>query len=105
MTKQEQLKWLLDTIDDHIKGIECGELVPTCEKTVRDFVKLEKGSWAEIVTEVKGLQTTIILPDTKTTYKIFGENKESLVSALRKFKIKLTKSDAFKNLKKKTPEV
>ena len=105
MTKKEQLKWLLDAIDVYIKGIECGDPVLTCEKTVRDFVRLEKGSWAEIVTEVKGLQTIITLPNTKTTYKIFGENKKTLMAALNKFKIKLLKSDAFKNLKKKTPKV
>jgi len=105
MTKKEQLEWLLEAIDAYIKGIECGDLVPTCEKTVRNFVKLGRGSWVEKVAEVKGLQATLILPDTKTTYKIFGKDKESLVLALRKFKIKLTKSEAFKNLKKKTPKV
>lgn len=105
MTKKEQLRWLLDTIDAYIKGIECGEPVPTCEKTIVDLVKLEKGSWVEKRTEIKGLQATINLPFSKTTYRIFGKDKESLVASLKKFKIKLMKSDAFKNLKKKVPTV
>lgn len=101
MTKKEQLRW--DAIDAKINGMECGEPVPICDKTVRDFVELEKGSWYEKVTDVKGLQATIKLPFTNTTYRIFGKDKESLVSALKKFKIKLVSSDAFRDLKKKVP--